>query len=362
MANKNYYKVLGVDEKASKDDIKKAFRKLAHKYHPDKSGGDESKFKEVNEAYQILSDDKKRSEYDMYGNIFSGAGGGQPGGGQGFGGFDFSGFNQAGGVEFDFGDIFGDIFSGGAGGGRGRVKRGRDISVDIQISFAESVFGVGRKILINKVGTCEDCQGSGAEEGSAMEKCTTCGGKGKINETRRSFLGQFTTVRECQTCHGKGEVPKTKCKTCLGEGVHKKSEEISISIPAGIENGEMIRMTGKGEAVPGGMPGDLYIKIHVEPHKVFKREGSKLLMDLNIKITDALLGKSFDIETLEGKTITVKVPAGVNFGEILRVKEKGVPMGGGKRGDLLIRVVINTPKKLSRHAKKLIEDLKKEGV
>ena len=195
-----------------------------------------------------------------------------------------------------------------------------------------------------------------------MEKCETCAGKGKINETRKSFLGQFTTVRECSNCYGKGEVPKNKCKTCRGEGVYKKSQEISISIPAGIENGEMIRMTGQGEALAGGVSGDLYIKVHVEAHKTFRREGNNLVMNLDIKMTDALLGAEYEIETLENKKLSIKVPASVSFGEILRVKGKGVPIDQSRRGDLLIKVIINTPKKLSRNAKKLIEDLRKEGM
>ena len=355
---KDYYKVLGIDKKASTEEIKKAFRKLAHKYHPDKSGGDEAKFKEVNEAYQVLSNDKKRSEYDMYGNVFNGGG---PGGfsGNKSNGFDFSGFADGAGFEFDLGDIFGDIFS---GGGRGnQTRRGRDISVDIQISFQESVFGTERKILINKVGQCEDCKGSGAGINSKTKKCAACGGKGKIHEVRRSFMGSFSTVKECSTCFGKGEVPETPCKKCSGEGVIKKNEEISVKIPTGIQNGEMIRMTSKGEAVPGGIAGDLYIKIHVDKHPVFRREGNDLLMNLNVKLSDALLGAEYKVETLDGN-ITVKIPEGISFGETLRVKEKGIPAGVGRRGDLLVKVVINIPKKLSRATKKLIEELRREGM
>ncbi|MDQ5957942.1 MAG: molecular chaperone DnaJ [Patescibacteria group bacterium] len=359
---KNYYEILGVDKKASKEDIKKQFRKLAHKYHPDKQGGDEAKFKEISEAYQTLSDDKKRSEYDMYGRAF--AGGGNPGAGQGgfsgFGaeGFDFSNFAGGQGFEFDLGDIFGDIF----GGNRGRQKRGRDISVDIQISFVESIFGVERKILINKVGTCENCSGSGGEKGSKLKTCATCNGKGKIHETRRSFLGAVSVNKICDSCHGKGEMPEQICNICKGDGVRKKSEEIQIQVPAGIESGEMIRMSGRGEAVPGGQTGDLYIKVYVEAHKNWRREGSDLRMDLNVKLTDALLGADYNIKTIEGDNLKIKIPAGISFGEILRVKEKGVPIDNKHRGNLLIRVVINTPQKLTKKAQKLIEDLKEEGV
>jgi len=357
---KDYYQVLGIDKKASKEEIKKAFRKLAHKYHPDKAGGDEVKFKEVNEAYQVLSNDKKRAEYDTYGNVFQG--GGNPGGGfQGnWGDFDFSNFTGGQGVEFDLGDIFSDLFNGGQAGGR-RVKRGRDISVDIEISFAESVFGVERKLLINKISQCEVCNGGGAEPGSKTKTCQTCNGSGKIHETRRSLMGSFSTVRECSTCHGTGQVPEKACQNCGGNGVLKKNEEINVKVPAGIQNGEMIRMTGRGEAVPGGVSGDLYIKIHVEKHATFRREGNDIIMNLNVKLSDALLGSSYEIETLDGK-IDLKIPAGVNFGETLRVKGKGVMISDNRRGDLLVKVIINTPKKLSRRAKKLIEDLQQEGM
>ncbi|MEX0918538.1 MAG: molecular chaperone DnaJ [Candidatus Paceibacterota bacterium] len=354
--NKDYYKILGVAKNSSPEDIKKAFRKLAHKYHPDKTGGDEAKFKEINEAYQVLGNAKKRAEYDMYGNVFNNStGGNRPGGAWDF---DFGGATGGQGFEFDLGDIFGDIFG---GAGRAGQRRGRDISVDIQISFKEAVFGTARKILINKVGQCDDCRGSGAEASSSLEKCTTCGGSGQIHETRRSLIGSFTTKRECSTCHGRGQTPKTPCRACKGEGVIKKNEEIDIKIPAGIVGGEMIRMSGRGEATPGGSPGDLYIKIHVDKHPVFRREGYDLLMNLNIKLSDALLGTEYKLETLDGH-LTVKIPEGISFGEVLRIKGKGVPMGDNRRGDILVKVVINTPKRLSRRTKKLIEELREAGM
>lgn len=353
---KDYYEVLGIAKGASKDDIKKAFRKLAHKYHPDK-GGDENKFKEINEAYTILSDDKKRSEYDAYGHTFAGQAQGNPGGA---GGFDFSGFNFGGqGVEFDLGDLF-EGFFGGESGGRGPA-RGRDISVDIEVPFAESIFGTERKVLITKTSQCDMCQGSGAKSGSGTKKCSTCGGKGKIHETRRSFVGSFTTTRSCGECFGSGEVPNEKCASCRGTGVIRKSEEINIKIPPGIEHGEMIRMSGQGEAVPHGIPGDLYIKVHVERHPAFKKEGSNLTMELAVKLSDALLGSDYFVKTLDGE-IKVSIPASITYGEVLRVKGKGVPVGSGKRGDLLIRVVVKTPEKLSKKARELVEKLKEEGV
>ena len=359
--SKDYYKTLGVEKNASKDDIKKAFRKLAHEHHPDKQGGNESKFKEINEAYDVLSDEKKRSQYDSFG---SGAfNGGQGfGGEQGFGGFDFSGFQQAQGqgVEFDLGDIFGDIFS-GFSGGRSQNRRGRDISIDISLSFKDAVFGVERKVLLNKVSTCETCGGNGAKKGSDMDTCGTCNGKGKINEVRRSIIGSFSQVKTCEVCHGIGKIPKEKCGTCHGKGTLKQDQEITVSIPAGIEHGEMVRLSGMGEAITGGQPGDLYIKIHVERDPQFKKEGNNLVMDLHIKLSDALLGTKIDIKTLDG-TITLTIPEGVNFFEVLRVKGKGVPNQNGKRGDILVRILIDIPKKLSKDVKKSVEELRSKGV
>lgn len=350
---KDYYEILGVAKNASKEDIKKAFHKLAHKYHPDKKGGDEAKFKEVNEAYHILSDDKRRAEYDTYGSTFQGGGG--AGGFDGFQGFDFSNFS--GGI--DLGDLFSDLFSGAAQGERGR--RGRDISVDIQITFAESIFGANRTVLISKVGTCDTCGGSGAKAGSSDVECKACGGKGRIHETKRSFLGAFTSVRECATCGGSGKVPTNPCDTCSGHGILKKTEEVSVTIPQGIQDGEMIRLSGKGEAVSKGLSGDLYIKVHVERHPQFKREGNHILMDLDVKLSDALLGADYRIHTLDGE-VTVGIPAGVSYGEILRIRNKGVPYAPSKRGDLLVRIITRTPQKLSKKAKELVEKLREEGI
>ncbi len=370
--SKNYYEVLGIEKSANKDDIKKAFRKLAHKFHPDKKDGDAGKFKEINEAYGILSDDKKRSEYDTYGRIFSDAGG--AGGQSGFGGFsggdfngfDFSQFTQGFGggqngfsSEFDLGDIFGEFF--GGGGRREKVRRGRDISIDIEVSFKESIFGTERAILLTKTSLCERCKGQGAEEGSALKTCTTCNGKGKIHETKRSFIGAFTNVRTCTTCRGMGKVPEKKCSYCHGAGALKKESEISVKIPSGIDDGEMIRLSGAGEAMPHGSAGDLYIKVHVRPDREFRKEGANLVTDLHVKLSTALLGGEYALATLDGE-ISVKIPEGVSFGEILRIKGRGVPVDKSRRGDLLIKLHIDLPEKLSKDAKKLLEELKKEGI
>ncbi len=362
--SKDYYNTLGVNKGATKEEIKKAFYKLAHKYHPDKKDGNEAKFKEVNEAYQVLSDDSKRSKYDQFGAGFENMGGGgyNPGAGGGFEGFDFSGF-QNGGAEFDFGnlnDIFSDFFGGGMGGGRTQTRRGRDISTEIQISFADSVFGIERKILITKTSTCLTCKGNGAKSGSKMETCKHCNGQGKIHEAKRTIFGNISNTRLCDICTGSGQVPKEVCETCKGKGVLRREEEISLNIPAGIRDGEMVRMTGYGEAVSHGTTGDLYIKINVAPHPVFKRDGNDLVMNLNIKLSDALLGTKYPIETLDGK-IEVTIPEGVSINEILRVKGKGVP-NKGKRGDLLIKLNIKLPSKISRKSREYIEKLKEEGI
>ncbi len=355
---KNYYDILGVDKKATKDDVKKAFRKLAQKHHPDK-GGDEATFKEITEAYSILGDDKKRREYDSYGQTFAGGG---PGAG-GFGGFDpsqFSGFGQ-GGVEFDLNDLFegfGDIFGGGR---RGRAKRGRDISIDIEVPFKESILGGTRSVLITKVSACDTCDGSGAKPGTEMTTCKTCNGAGKLHETRNSPLGAFTSVRTCQTCEGAGKIPKEACKTCDGRGVMRKEEEIRIDVPRGIDGGEMIRMPGQGEAVKGGLSGDLYVKVHVKPHAVFRKEGMNLVMNMPLKLTDALLGTTASITTIDDAKLEVKVPAMTEAQQTLRLRGKGVSIDG-QAGDLLIRLTATLPKKLSGKAKKAIEELKAEGL
>src|SRR3989338_1193232 len=357
---KDYYQILGVEKSATEDDIKKAFRSLAHKYHPDKKGGDEAKFKEASEAYAVLSDKKRRAQYDQFGQAF--AGGGQS---AGFGGFDFSnfaggfeGFAQGGeGVEFDLGDIFGDFF-GGAGGRRAR--RGRDISIDIELPFRDAIFGAERRMLISKLTECDMCGGSGAKKGTGMVTCIACNGKGQINESRNTFFGAFTSSRTCPTCKGRAEMPKETCAQCRGEGIIRKQEEVHIVIPAGIEDGEMIRMPGRGDAAQAGTAGDLYVKVHVKADKLFTREGNNLVTALSIKLSDALLGREYTIKTLDGET-SLQVPVGVAQGEMIRVRGRGVPYGRGSRGDLLVRIDIEFPKKLSKAAREAVEKLRSEG-
>jgi molecular chaperone DnaJ len=354
---KNYYDILGVDKKASKDDVKKAFRKLAQKHHPDK-GGDEAKFKEITEAYSVLADEKKRREYDNYGQAFQGgAGGGNP-----FEGFDFSGFaRQGGGVEFDFSDLFGGGF-GDIFGGRGpSQRRGRDISIDIEVTFKEAVQGSTRQVLITKIGKCDVCNGSGAKPGTEMGTCKTCNGAGRVHESRNSILGAFSSVRTCPTCDGSGKVPKEACKNCSGHGVLRKEEEIKVTIPPGIDGGEMIRMPGLGEAAKGAVPGDLYVKVHVKPHPVFKKQGLNLTMEMPVKLTDALLGSTVTVNTIDDKQLEVKVPAMTAPEQTLRIRNRGVNVDG-RTGDLLIHLTAAFPKKLSGKAKKLVEELRSESL
>lgn len=358
----DYYDILGVSKNATKEEIKKAYRRLAHRYHPDnKATGNEKKFKEVNEAYQIIQDDKKRAEYDTYGRTFEGeTGGSRPG----FEGFDFSGFGAGGpGFEFDFGDIFESVF--GGAGRKQRVRRGGDIVVDLEVSFEESIFGTERKLLLSKVSLCDACKGSGAGEGSALEKCGACQGSGRVHESRRSIFGAITTLKECAKCSGRGSIPSKKCSVCAGRGVLKKSGEFIVKIPVGIQNGEVINMPGAGEAVANGVPGDLYVKIKVRKHPVFQREGNNIVMDLDIKMSEAILSGEKEIITLDGP-IKLKIPAGIDSGEVLRVRGRGVPIGYGLnhkgRGDLMIKILIRTPKKVSKRAKELVERIKEEGL
>ena len=278
---KDYYNILGVNKSASKDEIKKAFYKLAHKHHPDKKDGNEAKFKEVNEAYQVLSDDAKRAKYDQYGSNFEnmGAGGGFSGGQQGgFGGFDFSGF-QNGGADFDMGNL-NDIFRGGMAGSRPQPRRGRDISTEIQISLTDSILGLNKKILITKISACLSCNGSGAKSGSKMETCKHCNGQGKIHEQKRTIFGNIGSTRLCEFCLGAGEVPKELCEKCKGKGVVRREEEVSINIPAGIRDEQTIRMTGYGEAILRGTTGDLYIKIKVKIPTKISKKARELLEEL----------------------------------------------------------------------------------
>ena len=362
--SKDYYKVLGVDKGASEEDIKKAFRKLAHQYHPDKKGGDEAKFKEINEAYQVLSDSEKRSQYDQYGQTFEQAQAG--GGAHGFDGFrDFSGFangfNGQGGSEFDFGDVFSDFFGGGGGRAK-RQKKGRDIEVDVKIDFADMITGVEMTIEISKGAACKNCSGTGADPKSEIKTCSTCNGKGQVEQVRNTILGAIRTASVCPECKGEGKIPEKRCSECHGEGVTKQTENITVKLPAGIDNNGAIRITGKGEAVRGGQSGDLYIIVHISKSAKFVRDGHDVRTKKHISLTRGILGDKVEIEIPTGN-LKLKIPEGTQSGKEFKLKGRGIPhVRGFSKGDLIVEVVVRIPDKLTGRQKRLIKDLKNEGL
>jgi len=365
--SKDYYKILGVDKNASQDELKKAFKKAAMEHHPDRPGGNEAKFKEINEAYQVLGDAEKRKRYDQFGSDFEQQGGfgqgmnwedvmraarGQGGQQGGFGG-DFGGI--------DLGDIFGDMFGFGGGSSRRGRSRGRDIQVDLEIDFKEAAFGVERETSLRKQSKCDVCGGNGAEPGSQLEKCKTCGGQGQVMRNQQTFLGTMQTVAVCPDCHGRGEKPVKKCKHCGGNGVLTKNSTVKIKIPAGIDNGQSIRLEGYGEAEAyGGQSGDLYVQVHVRPHKGFNRDGYDVYTESEISYPQAVLGDKIDVETLDG-LIKLLVPEGTESGQLIRVKGRGIKqLQGSNRGDHYVKIKIKVPKRVSKNAKKLLDELKSE--
>ncbi len=354
---KDYYETLGIQKGASKDEIKKAFHKMAHKYHPDKPGGDDAKFKEANEAYQVLSDDAKRSQYDQYGHTdFSGAGAG--GYGAGYGGFSQQGFDFDMG---DLGDIFGDFFGGGMRGGQNSSRKGRDLVTEISLTFNEAIFGAEKIIRIKKHTKCSTCNGTGGEKDEKLDTCNKCNGSGKITTLRRTMLGAFQQVSMCDNCDGTGKIVKKKCKNCNGTGGENKEVELKINIPAGSSHGDTLKLTGGGEFIKNGQLGDLYLNLIVKNNPNVERSGANLIYNLNITPTEAILGIKKDLELIDG-VINVTVPAGSNDGENLIIKSRGIPHNGGSRGSAILRIKINIPKKISKKAKELLEELKKEGI
>src|SRR3989338_4614222 len=344
--SKDYYKVLGVDRGASQEEIKKAFRKLAHQYHPDKATGDAEKFKEIGEAYGVLSDVDKRRKYDQFGSAaFDGSGGfggHQGSGGFGQGGFDFSN------VDFgDLGDAFGDLFGfGGARTSRSRTRRGRDIQVDMDLDFREAVFGVEKEVELTKPSACGRCAGIGAEPGAGMKTCVDCGGQGVQMMVQRTILGNIQSRHMCSTCHGSGEIPKEMCHQCHGSGIEQKQKKMKIHIPAGVDDGSVVRIRGEGEAVKGGESGDLFLEVHVKKDKRFEREGYDIHSQAHIRFTQAALGDTIEVPTVDGN-VDLKIPAGTQSGSQFRLRGKGV-IHGSSRGDHYVTVQVMTPKKISR--------------
>ncbi|HHF0148920.1 TPA: molecular chaperone DnaJ [Haemophilus influenzae] len=347
MAKKDYYEVLGLQKGASEDDIKRAYKRLASKHHPDKNQGSkeaEEKFKEINEAYEVLGDDQKRTAYDQYGHAAFEQGGGAGGFGGGFGGADFGDM---------FGDIFGDIFGGG-GRGRQRVVRGEDLRYDLEISLEEAVKGTTKDIQINTLTHCDSCGGSGAEKGSKVETCPHCHGSGRI----RRQQGFFVSESICPTCHGSGKKIEKPCRSCHGEGrVHKK-ENLSVKIPAGVDTGNQLRLAGKGAAGENGAPaGDLYVVIHVREHHIFERDGSNLYCEVPISFATAALGGEIEVPTLDGR-VKLKIPAETQTGKLFRMRGKGVASTrSGYAGDLICRIVVETPVNLTSEQKELLHKL-----
>ncbi len=379
MENKDYYKILGVDKQASEEEIKKAYRKLAHQYHPDKTGGNGDKFKEVNEAYQVLSSKEKRQQYDQFGRVFDGgAGGASPnwGGfdfGQGFpGGFSSQGgpasgwdFNFGDGVNVggDFGSIFEGIFEGlGVRKKRRTVHSGSDLRLNLAITLEEVATGSQKELEYETLVKCQACQGRGYDTDSSFKTCEACDGRGEVKETRQSFFGPFTRIKSCPHCFGEGKIPEKICKECRGHGRVKAKKLTRVNIQAGINDGQIIKITGAGEdGEKGASSGDLYLEVNIKPHSLFKRQAADLIYEKKISIPQAVLGAETEIPGLVGKSLLVKIPAGTESGKVLRIKGKGLPhFGRFGSGDLLIVVKVAIPAKVSSKAKKLLEELQEE--
>ncbi|GAB0113373.1 molecular chaperone DnaJ [Acidisoma sp. C75] len=357
MAKNDYYATLGVAREASADELKKAYRKLAMQYHPDRNPGDkqaEAKFKEVNEAYEVLKDDQKRAAYDRFGHAAFENGGGGPGG------FDFSG---AGGLGDIFDQMFGDFMGRRGGGGGGRATRmGADLRADITISLSDAFFGTKREIRFHTRVNCEACDGTGSEgkDRSASDTCTTCGGMGKV----RAQQGFFLVERSCPTCGGTGRVIRNPCRVCHGAATVPRERTLNVTIPAGVEDGTRIRLSGEGEAAGvGGQPGDLYVNIGISPHEIFQREGATVLCRVPLRISQAALGGEIEVPVIDGSRAKVKIPAGTQSGEQFRLRGKGFSvLRSQARGDMYIQVAVETPRHLTRRQRELLEEFEQEAT
>ncbi len=354
--SKDYYKTLGVEKNASKEDIKKAYKNLAKKYHPDlnKEEGSAEKFKEINEAAAVLGDDKKRANYDRFGTADSGLGGGP-------GGFDFRGFNASD-MGFDFDEIFDTFFGGGGSRRRHGPRRGHDLRFDLEITLEEVFSGTKKAVSIPKVESCPHCHGTGAESSGDIISCPECRGQGHILRTQRTPFGLFQTQSLCQECEGTGKVVKKRCSTCRGEGVVEVRKKITIKVPKGVDEGTRLRISGEGEAgMKGGPAGDLYVVIHVAPHDLFRRSGDDIEIEMPVSFTQAALGDSIEVPTLTGKA-SLKIPAGTQSGTTFRMKEKGLPkLDGYGTGHQNVTVTVEVPSKLSRKQQDLLKEFEKES-
>jgi len=360
MTKKDYYEILGISKTASDDEIKKAYRKAAVKFHPDKEGGDEAKFKEVSEAYEVLKDGAKRQRYDQFGHAgVGGNSGSSAGGGNPFGGFGGFGGQSGQSMNFDFGDgglgdIFGQFFGGGNSRNQG-PKRGRDVEVSLQLSFEEAIFGVEEKVEIDMDDECSHCHGTTVEPGYEMKTCPTCKGAGQLNRVMNTIFGPIQQAVTCDNCGGRGKIPEKTCTVCRGKGIERRKKKINLKVPAGIDDGATIRLKGYGEAVGNGQKGDLYVHILVKAHKIFTREGDIILSEQHVGMVDATLGTEIDVDTVDGK-IRMKVPAGTQSGSDFKLSNHGVPhMQSDRRGAHIVSIIVDIPTRLSKKQKDLLE-------
>ncbi len=361
MSKRDYYEVLGVSKNASADELKKAFRRAAVEHHPDK-GGDEAKFKEINEAYDVLKDSAKRQRYDQFGHAGVG---GAAGGGNPFEGFNGQGQN----INFDFGDLgLGDIFGSFFGGGQGQQRhqnRGNDVETQVEISFEKAVFGTEVDLNLNLEDSCEHCKGTTVEPGHELKTCDTCKGSGQTVRVMQTMFGNIQQATVCNTCHGRGKVPEKVCSVCNGKGTQRKKQQITLKIPAGVDDGAVIRLRDHGQAIANGPKGNLYVHIRVQSHKHFTREGDLILSEEFVGMVDAALGTEIEVATVDGP-IKMKVPAGTQSGTDFKLSNHGVPhLRKDTRGAHIVTIVVQTPTKLSKHQQELLQQFnqnKKSGL
>lgn len=356
MSKRDYYEILGVPKDASADEIKKAFRRAAVKYHPDKEGGDEAKFKEASEAYEVLKDQQKRQRYDQFGH--AGVGGAS---GAGYSGNPFEGFGGQGqNINFDFGDL-GDIFGSFFGGGgqqdqrRTRTARGNDVATDLELTFEEAVFGIEKDLHLTMEDECSHCKGTTVEPGHSMQTCPACKGSGQQTRIMNTIFGAIQQATTCPTCNGRGKVPEKVCTVCKGKGTERRRQDIKLKVPAGVDDGATIRLAERGEAVANGARGDLYVNLRVKPHRKFTREGDLILSEEHVGMIDAALGTEIEVETVDG-LLTMKIPPGTQSGTDFKLTGHGVPHIRDKsRGDHIITVHVDTPTKLTKRQKELLK-------
>lgn len=355
MSKRDYYEVLGVAKGASDDEIKKAFRKKAVELHPDKEGGDETKFKEASEAYEVLKDQSKRQRYDQFGH--AGVGGNGGGGGNPFGGY---GANSQE-MHFDFGDLgLGDIFGNFFGGGQraNRSRRGRDVETNLELTFEQAVFGTETDLNLTLEDTCSHCKGSTAEPGSSMKTCDTCKGQGRVVTATRTIFGNINQEAICPSCEGRGQKPEKVCSVCRGKGTERRTQKTTLKVPSGIDDGATIRLREHGEAIANGPKGDLYVNVRVKAHKKFTREGDLILSSEHISMIDAALGAEISVDTVDGP-VRMKVPAGTQSGSDFKLSNHGVAHPGREtRGAHIVTIIVDTPTKLSKKQAELLEQFK----